>query len=112
MVQDSLTKLLTALHFLSAVDKRNLYPSTPPLTRYKETTFPIVKKKLGEHLILDNEINKKLNELTTPTLCIRLNTFRVSEGFHLFLSINNFCEYNSVGSTNFFANYKIFYNFN
>lgn len=58
------------------VDKRNMYPSTPPLTRYKETTFPIVKKKLAEHMILDNEINKKLNELTTPKLCIRLNTFR------------------------------------
>ncbi|KAL2544069.1 hypothetical protein Fot_13302 [Forsythia ovata] len=58
------------------VDKKNLYPSTPPLTRYTETTFPIVKKKLAECLILDVEINKKLNVLTTSKLCIRLNTFR------------------------------------
>ncbi|KAI3468779.1 hypothetical protein Pfo_025442 [Paulownia fortunei] len=58
------------------VEKHNLYPSTPPLTRYKEATFPIVKKKVVESLIIDDEIYKNLDELTASKLCIRLNTYR------------------------------------
>ncbi|KAG8374878.1 hypothetical protein BUALT_Bualt10G0041300 [Buddleja alternifolia] len=57
------------------IEKQNLYPSTPPLTRYKEATFPIVKKKVVESLIIDDQIYKQLDELTVSKLCIRLNTY-------------------------------------
>ncbi|KAL3647194.1 hypothetical protein CASFOL_008162 [Castilleja foliolosa] len=59
-----------------AVQKHNLYPSAPPLTRYKEATFPIVKKKVVESLVIDDEIYKNLDELTVSKLCVRLNTYR------------------------------------
>lgn len=58
------------------VDKHNLYPSAPPLTRYKETAFPSAKKKLVESVVLDNVVNKKLDALTTPKLCVRMNTLQ------------------------------------
>ncbi|XP_027084431.2 protein unc-13 homolog isoform X3 [Coffea arabica] len=58
------------------VGKQNLYPSIPPLTYYKETTFPIVKKKLVESTVLEDEVTNKLNELTTSKLCVRLNTLQ------------------------------------
>ncbi|KAL9177741.1 hypothetical protein ABFS82_01G078500 [Erythranthe guttata] len=58
------------------VEKRNLYPPTPPLTRYKEATFPIVKKKMAESLIIDDNIYKNLDNLTASKLCIILNTYR------------------------------------
>ncbi|KAL5748684.1 hypothetical protein ACOSP7_025728 [Xanthoceras sorbifolium] len=58
------------------VEKSHLYPSTPPLTRYEETVIPIVKKKLLEFSLLDDRVSMKLNELTTPKLCIRLNTLQ------------------------------------
>lgn len=58
------------------VDKQNLYPPMPSLTRYKETPFPVMKKKLVESTVLDKEVNKKLHELTTAKLCVRLNTLQ------------------------------------
>ncbi|KAL3499395.1 hypothetical protein ACH5RR_038488 [Cinchona calisaya] len=58
------------------VGKQNLYPPMPPLTHYRETTFPIVKKKLVESTVLEDEVNNRLNELTTSKLCIRLNTLQ------------------------------------
>ncbi|CAI9093969.1 OLC1v1029593C1 [Oldenlandia corymbosa var. corymbosa] len=58
------------------VDKNNLYPPVPPLTHYKETTFPIAKKKVVESAVLDEEVNSKLNDLTTSKLCVRLNTLQ------------------------------------
>lgn len=58
------------------VGKQNLYPPMPPLTYYKEMTFPIVKKKLVECTVLEDEVNNKLNELTTSKLCVRLNTLQ------------------------------------
>ncbi|GFQ01344.1 hypothetical protein PHJA_002278300 [Phtheirospermum japonicum] len=60
-----------------SVPKHNLYPSAPPLTRYKEATFPIVKKKVVESLVIDVEIYKNLDELTASKLCVRLNTYRI-----------------------------------
>ncbi|KAL6556364.1 hypothetical protein OROGR_005652 [Orobanche gracilis] len=59
-----------------SVTKHNLYPSTPPLTRYKEASFPIVKKKVVENLVIDDELYKSLDELTVSKLCVRLNTYR------------------------------------
>ncbi|KAJ8555736.1 hypothetical protein K7X08_013232 [Anisodus acutangulus] len=58
------------------VDKHNLYPPAPPLTRYKETAFPTAKKKLVESVVLDNAVNKKLDALTTSKLCVRMNTLQ------------------------------------
>ena len=54
-----------------AVEKNHLYPSAPPLTGYIETVNPIIKKRLNEYTVLDDNI---LNELTIPELRIRLNT--------------------------------------
>ncbi|XP_034216285.1 protein unc-13 homolog isoform X3 [Prunus dulcis] len=66
-----LLKLLDEL-----VEKNHLYPSPPPLTRYKETTIPVMKKKLLECVPLDDNVYDKLNSLTIPKLCIRLNTLK------------------------------------
>ncbi|KAF5800738.1 hypothetical protein HanXRQr2_Chr06g0240081 [Helianthus annuus] len=56
------------------VDKKHLYPAAPPLTRYKETMFPIVKKQVLDSVILDEEVDEKLKGLTAVKLCVRLNT--------------------------------------
>ncbi|KAI3727581.1 hypothetical protein L6452_16197 [Arctium lappa] len=58
------------------VEKHHLYPAPPPLTRYKETMFPIVKKKVVESVLLDEEVDEKLRELTVIKLCVRLNTLQ------------------------------------
>ncbi|XP_031251761.1 protein unc-13 homolog [Pistacia vera] len=58
------------------VEKSHLYPSAPPLTRYKDAVLPIVKKKLLEFTFLDESVSMKLKGLTTPKLCIRLNTLQ------------------------------------
>lgn len=70
-------------YFSGTVEKKKLYPSTPPLTRYKEATFPIVKRKVVESSVTDHEIYNQLDELTSPKLCIRLNTYRVSASLFL-----------------------------
>jgi hypothetical protein len=64
--------------FNTAVDKNHLYPLAPPLTRYEETVIPIMKKKVLEHKLLEDDVSKKLKELTVSKLCIRLNTLKVS----------------------------------
>lgn len=56
------------------VEKNHVYPSAPPLTRYKETSMPIMKKKLVECIFLDDNVISKLNQLTVSKLCVRLNT--------------------------------------
>ncbi|EOY24649.1 Uncharacterized protein TCM_016195 isoform 3 [Theobroma cacao] len=58
------------------VEKNHLYPSAPPLTRYTETVIPIIKKRLNEYTVLDDNVLDRLNELTIPKLCIRLNTLQ------------------------------------
>ncbi|KAG2681254.1 hypothetical protein I3760_11G135700 [Carya illinoinensis] len=58
------------------VDKNHLYPLAPPLTRYEETVIPIMKKKVLQHKLLEDDVSKKLNELTISKLCIRLNTLK------------------------------------
>ncbi|MFS7918713.1 hypothetical protein Hanom_Chr03g00204361 [Helianthus anomalus] len=40
-----------------AIDKKHLYPAAPPLTCYKETMFPIVKKQVLDSVILDEEVD-------------------------------------------------------
>ncbi|KAD6454901.1 hypothetical protein E3N88_09607 [Mikania micrantha] len=39
----------------------------------KETMFPIVKKKVLGGVLLDQEVDEKLQELTTVKLCVKLN---------------------------------------
>lgn len=60
-----------------AVEKNYLYPAAPPLTRFTETVMPVMKKKLLESTVLDDNIVNKLNELTISKLCVRLNTLQV-----------------------------------
>ncbi|XP_043811757.1 protein unc-13 homolog isoform X2 [Manihot esculenta] len=68
------TYLLKMLNRL--VDKNHLYPSAPPLTRYTETVISVIKKRLLECAPMDDDVICKLNELTIPKLCIRLNTLQ------------------------------------
>lgn len=75
---------------LYAVEKNYLYPSAPPLTRHKETTIPVMKKKFLECMPLDDNVYDKLNNLTIPKLCIRMNTLKVSE-YNDLLMANFFC---------------------
>ncbi|CAH9084302.1 unnamed protein product [Cuscuta epithymum] len=58
------------------VDMQDLYPPVPSLTRYNETTFPILKRKLAEAVVLDDGVYNKLNQLTISKLCVRLNTLQ------------------------------------
>ncbi|KAH9777758.1 DNA topoisomerase 4 subunit B [Citrus sinensis] len=67
---------LLNIEVLSLVEQKHLYPSAPPLTRYEETVLPMLKKKLLEFTVLDKSVSEKLNELTIPKLCIRLNTLQ------------------------------------
>ncbi|KAL0645449.1 hypothetical protein Bca4012_043740 [Brassica carinata] len=59
---------------VSAVDKKLLYPAAPPLTRFTEGVMPAMKRKSLEFAEPDNKMVTKLDELTIPKLCIRLNT--------------------------------------
>ena len=63
---------------MSAVDKKLLYPAAPPLTRFTECVMPAMKRKSLEFADPDNKMVTKLDELTIPKLCIRLNTLCVS----------------------------------
>ncbi|CAH9144355.1 unnamed protein product [Cuscuta epithymum] len=58
------------------VDMQDLYPPVPSLTRYNETAFPILKRKLAEAAVLDDGVYNKLNQLTISKLCVRLNTLQ------------------------------------
>ncbi|CAI0414257.1 unnamed protein product [Linum tenue] len=66
-----LQKLLSQL-----VPKNHLYPPIPPLTRYTESVMPVIKKKLSECTLVDDNLGCNLNGLTTPKLCVRLNTLQ------------------------------------
>ncbi|KAJ6944924.1 hypothetical protein NC651_000072 [Populus alba x Populus x berolinensis] len=58
------------------VEKNHLYPSAPPITRYTESVIPMIKRSLVVGTLLDANVARKLNELTIPKLCIRLNTLQ------------------------------------
>lgn len=58
------------------VEKKELYPLAPPLTRYAETVIPVIRKKVYEYTAIEDNVLTKLNELTVPRLCIRLNTIK------------------------------------
>ncbi|CAK7335470.1 unnamed protein product [Dovyalis caffra] len=59
-----------------AVEKNHIYPLAPPITRYSETVIPMIKRSLIDGTLLDENVARKLNELTIPKLCIRLNTLQ------------------------------------
>lgn len=59
------------------VEKKDLLPLAPPLTRYTETVIPIIKRKMVENTLTDNGTNDKLTASTISKLCIRLNTLQV-----------------------------------
>ncbi|CAN6484914.1 unnamed protein product [Victoria cruziana] len=62
------------------VDKNNLYPAMPGLTRYEEGTMnPFVKKKFVECKILDENVLMRLNDLTVFKLCVQANTLHYME---------------------------------
>ncbi|CAN0841432.1 Protein unc-13 homolog [Linum grandiflorum] len=66
-----LQKLLSQL-----VPKNHLYPPIPPLTRYTESVMPVIKKKLSECVLADDNLGCNLDGLTVPKLCVRLNTLQ------------------------------------
>ncbi|KAJ8767614.1 hypothetical protein K2173_018172 [Erythroxylum novogranatense] len=67
------TYLLKMLNQL--VDKKHLYPSAPPLTRYTDAVIPLIRKKL-ECAVLDDDVTYKLNQLTVLKMCVRLNSLQ------------------------------------
>ncbi|KAJ0264799.1 Uncharacterized protein HA466_0012040 [Hirschfeldia incana] len=73
IIYHSLDTYLQRIHD-QLVDKKLLYPSAPPLTRFTEGVMPAMKRKSLEFTEPDNKMVKKLDELTIPKLCIRLNT--------------------------------------
>lgn len=61
-----------------AVSGSTLLPSAPVLTRYAESMNPFAKRKLIEPMVPEEKVVMKLNNLTVPKLCVKLNTLQVS----------------------------------
>jgi hypothetical protein len=61
-----------------AVSGSTLLPRAPVLTRYAESMNPFAKTKLIEPTVLEEKVATKLNNLTVPKLCVKLNTLQVS----------------------------------
>jgi hypothetical protein len=62
----------------AAVSGSTLLPSAPVLTRYSESMNPFAKRKLIEPTVPEEKVTTKLNNLTVPKLCVKLNTLQVS----------------------------------
>ncbi|TVU16106.1 hypothetical protein EJB05_39656, partial [Eragrostis curvula] len=58
------------------VSGSTLFPSAPVLTRYAESINPFVKRKLIEPTVPEEKVAAKLNNLTVPKLCVKLNTLQ------------------------------------
>ncbi|KAM0934376.1 putative protein unc-13, mammalian uncoordinated 13, domain 2 [Dioscorea sansibarensis] len=56
------------------VDKKNLYPAPPALTRYEELINPFLKKKSVECNLVEEKVSSQLSCLTASKLCVKLNT--------------------------------------
>lgn len=71
--------------------KEDLIPPVPILTRYKKEAGikAFVKKEIYDPRLPDERRSTEINVLTTPTLCIQLNTLYVSSSLTLSLSSNN-----------------------
>lgn len=64
-----------------AASKEDLVPPVPILTRYKKEAGikAFVKKELFDPRLPDERRSIEINVLTTPTLCVQLNTLYVSK---------------------------------
>ncbi|KAG2574112.1 protein unc-13 homolog isoform X3 [Panicum virgatum] len=58
------------------VSGSTLLPSAPVLTRYSESMNPFAKRKLIEPTVPEEKVATKLNNLTVPKLCVKLNTLQ------------------------------------
>ncbi|CAD6259949.1 unnamed protein product [Miscanthus lutarioriparius] len=58
------------------VSGSTLLPSAPVLTRYAESMNPFAKRKLIEPMVPEEKVAMKLNNLTVPKLCVKLNTLQ------------------------------------
>ncbi|KAL8061867.1 hypothetical protein ABFX02_02G110600 [Erythranthe guttata] len=60
----------------SLADKEDIIPPVPPLTRYRKESGikAFVKKELTDSRLPDVRKSTDINVLTTPTLCVQLNT--------------------------------------
>lgn len=60
----------------SLADKEDIIPPVPPLTRYRRESGikAFVKKELTDPRLPDVRKTNEINVLTTPTLCVQLNT--------------------------------------
>lgn len=69
--------------FGHAASKEDLIPPVPILTRYsKESGIKaFVKKELFDPRLPDERRSTEISVLTTPTLCVQLNTLYVSSCF-------------------------------
>lgn len=67
------------------VNKDDLIPPVPVLTRYKKEMGikAFVKKDVAEIRIMDDKKSSEINALTSTKLCVRLNTLYVSFLFFL-----------------------------
>lgn len=63
-----------------AVNKEDLIPPEPVLTRYRKEIGikAFVKKEVTEIRLIDEKKSYQINSLTTIKLCVRLNTLHVS----------------------------------
>jgi hypothetical protein len=66
--------------FLFAVDKEDLAPPIPVLTRYKKELGikAFVKKEVQEVRTVDERKASEITQLTMAKLCVRLNSLYVS----------------------------------
>uniref|UniRef100_A0ACD5UDQ9 Uncharacterized protein n=1 Tax=Avena sativa TaxID=4498 RepID=A0ACD5UDQ9_AVESA len=58
------------------VSRATLLPTAPVLTRYAESINPFAKRKLIEPTVCEEKVVNKLNNLTVPKLCVKLNTLQ------------------------------------
>ncbi|WVZ86771.1 hypothetical protein U9M48_033505 [Paspalum notatum var. saurae] len=58
------------------VSGSTLLPRAPVLTRYTESMNPFAKRKIIEPTIPEEKVAAKLNNLTVPKLCVKLNTLQ------------------------------------
>nr|CAB3487965.1 unnamed protein product [Digitaria exilis] len=58
------------------VSGSTLRPKAPVLTRYTESMNPFAKRKLIEPTVPEEKVATKLNALTVPKLCVKLNTLQ------------------------------------
>uniref|UniRef100_N1R1M5 Uncharacterized protein n=1 Tax=Aegilops tauschii TaxID=37682 RepID=N1R1M5_AEGTA len=59
-----------------SVSRATLLPVAPVLTRYAESVNPFAKRKLIEPAVREEKVANKLNNLTVPKLCVKLNTLQ------------------------------------